>query len=536
VGDSMNASVRALGSPRNIRGLVIGLGILALTWELCAWISSGEDRMLIQVGMVFALLGITIYILNDWRSGFYIFLGWLLLEDLARKFLGNNMAIYFAKDFLVGVTYVSCLIARRRRQFETFRPPFWLPLALFFWLALIQVFNSWTPSLLYGALGMKFYFYYVPLMFVSYALLRTPDDLRRFLVFSAVFAVIISSVGVIQSTVNINFLNPVNLAPELEALGHLGRYSPLTHRLIQVPTGVFVSGSRFGQYLIVVWILAVAMLGYVLLARFRGSFYAFLAIGTVSAAVLLCGSRAVVIIVGASALIMTAGLLWGAPSRWAQGRRLAKALRYAFLATGAGLILLVQFSPQTFGANWAFFSETMSPTGEGSQLQHRVVEYPWSNLEVAFNKPRWAVGYGTGTNSLGGQYIAEALHAPPLNVGVENGFGTLIIEMGILGPILWLAWVCTLLLAAWRIVRRLRQTTYFPVAFGIFWYAFILLVVMTYIAMGAYENFILNAYLWILIGILFRLPYLAQLPQPVPAPKRARFVHGRVPVAASARR
>jgi len=197
---------------------------------------------------------------------------------------------------------------------------------------------------------------------------------------------------------------------------------------------------------------------------------------------------------------------------------------------------LVQFSPQTSGANWAFFSETMSPTSEGSQLHNRVVEYPWSNLEVAFNKPRWAVGYGTGTNSLGGQYIAAALHAPQLKVGVENGFGTLIIEMGILGPILWLGWVCVLLMSAWRIVRQLRQTVYFPVAFAIFWYAFILLIVMTYIAMGAYQNFILNAYLWILVGILFRLPYLAQLPPPVPAPKRARYEHGRVAVANSGAR
>jgi hypothetical protein len=82
-----------------------------------------------------AVVAITVYILNDWRSGFYLFLAWLLLEDLPRKFLGNNMMIYFAKDFLVGVTYVSCLIARRRRQFETFRPPFWLPL--------IPLFSGW---------------------------------------------------------------------------------------------------------------------------------------------------------------------------------------------------------------------------------------------------------------------------------------------------------------------------------------------------------------------------------------------------------
>jgi hypothetical protein len=70
----MNESVRALGSSRNVRGVVIGLGILALTWELCAWVSAGDDRMLIFAGLVCAVLGITVLILSDWRSGFYLFL------------------------------------------------------------------------------------------------------------------------------------------------------------------------------------------------------------------------------------------------------------------------------------------------------------------------------------------------------------------------------------------------------------------------------------------------------------------------------
>lgn len=522
----MNVSVRTLGSPRNMRGLVVGMGILVLTWELCAWISAGNNKMLILVGVLCAVFGITVYILHDWRSGFYLFLAWLLIEDLPRKFLGNNMEIYFAKDVLVTMTYLSCLLAKQRRQFEVLRPPFWMPLSLFFWLALLQVFNPSTPSVLFGVLGIKLYFYYVPLMFVSYALMQTPEDLRRFLVFSAVFSFLISGIAVIQATVDINFLNPVNLAPEIVVLGSLTRMSPVTHQMIRVPTGVFVSGGRFGEFLIVTWILALAMLCHFVLARRRGVLYAFLAIGMISVAALLSGTRGTIIFVVASAMVMTAALLWGAPWRWGQGRPLAKALRYSLLAAGAGLLLLSQLSPKTFGANWALFSETMFPNSAGSQLNYRVVDYPWINLKLAFENPDWMTGHGTGTDSLGGEYIAEVLNAPQLH-GVESGVGTLIVEMGILGPILWLVWVCALLRAAWRIVRQLRQTTYFPVAFAIFWYAFILLIVMTYMTMGAYQNFVLNAYLWILVGILFRLPYLAQLPQPAPLPARGRSAYRR---------
>jgi hypothetical protein len=40
---------------------------------------------LISLGVVFAVA-----IINNWRTGVYFFLAWLLFEYLARKYLGNN--------------------------------------------------------------------------------------------------------------------------------------------------------------------------------------------------------------------------------------------------------------------------------------------------------------------------------------------------------------------------------------------------------------------------------------------------------------
>jgi hypothetical protein len=65
------------------------------------------------------------------------------------------------------------------------------------------------------------------------------------------------------------------------------------------------------------------------------------------------------------------------------------------------------------------------------------------------------------------------------------------------------------LFAAWRVVRKLKGSPWFPLAFIIMWYAFILLFPMTFAGIQAYEDFILNAYLWLLLGILFRLPSIA---------------------------
>jgi hypothetical protein len=100
---------------------------------------------------------------------------------------------------------------------------------------------------------------------------------------------------------------------------------------------------------------------------------------------------------------------------------------------------------------------------------------PIKNLELAFEHEEWMYGYGIGTSSLGVQYVSRWLGEKPPGIGVESGFGTLIVEMGILGLLLWLVWVAAALRACWQVVRGLRGTVFFPVAFAIFWFALLLL-------------------------------------------------------------
>ena len=70
----------------------------------------------------------------------------------------------------------------------------------------------------------------------------------------------------------------------------------------------------------------------------------------------------------------------------------------------------------------------------------------------------------------------------------------------------------------------MRGTVYFPVALSIFWNAFLVLVPFTYLSIATYQNFVTNAYFWLLAGVIFRLPKLAQIPQPVPVSKPERVM------------
>src|ERR1700676_5369581 len=151
----MQLTIGSAGGKRQIQGLVMGLVVLGLIWELASWIIAGSDQTLIMFGLGIVVIAVIVQILNDWRSGVLLFLIWLLFEDLARKYLGNSMTVFFAKDFLVGIAYLSFYFAKRRRQVDIAKFPFLVPLGVFFGLAFIQVFNPISPNILYGLLGMK---------------------------------------------------------------------------------------------------------------------------------------------------------------------------------------------------------------------------------------------------------------------------------------------------------------------------------------------------------------------------------------------
>ena len=517
----MQLTVGSAAGKRQIQGIVMGLLVLGLIWELTTWIVAGSDQMLIMFGLSLVVCALIVQILNDWRTGVLLFLIWLLFEDLARKYLGNSMTVFFAKDFLVGIAYMSFFIAKHKRRVESFKIPFQLPLLLFFWFAVIQVFNTWSPNILYGLLGLKVYFYYVPLMFLGYSMLDRPKDLERFLLVNIVVGSVIAGLGIAQSVLGINFLTPTESAGELYDLSHELRFSPITHEGVLATSSVFVSAGRFSFYLILLWILVFGALGYLLLSR-RSAKYGLLAIGISTVGVMTSGTRTPFVFVLGSGFVMTAAFLWGAPWKWGQGHRLVKALRRSFLIGGIALILMVEVFPVAIGSNWAYLSETLAYQGQGSELANRSWDYPVQNLLKALDHERWVYGYGTGLNSLGVQYVARFLEEPQPTVGVESGYGSLIVEMGVGGLALWFIWVSALLWSGWRIIKQLRQTVYFPIGFAIWWYAVVLLVLLMYFGIVAYQNFVNNAYLWLLIGILFRLPKLAQMPQPIPTPKHAR--------------
>ena len=492
--------------------LLYYLGLAALLWLARGWILAGAFRNVIFLVAAVAVFGVAGVILGDWRNGVYLFLAWLLFEDMIRKYMGNSMTIYFAKDVLVGVVYVSLLRVTSRVKVAKLRPPFLFPRALFFGLGITHMFHPGSPSILSGILGMKVYFYYVPLMFVGYALLRDEKDLHRFLVINVALGAPIALLGISQSVVGLDLLNPHGGA-DIELLGHLTRYTR-SGVAVGRPPSVFVSDGRFAVYSILAFIMAAGAAGYLLLRTKRGRKIVFPAVALIGLAAMMSGSRGCAVYVGASVLVLSAGMLWGAPPRGVDAYRLVKAIRRTFIVVALALSFGVVLFPQAIGARWTFYTETLDPRSSDYEASNRLWDYPVRNLSLAFTDPEWLIGHGIGTQSLGVQYVArlagESANAKLPQMWLEEGYATMITELGILGPILWLVWTLTFIWAACKAALRVKGTPLFPVALSIVWFGFLLLFPFTYGGLQPYQNFVLNAYFWLLTGVLFRLPTLSK--------------------------
>jgi hypothetical protein len=488
---------------------LIGMGVFVLAiwvaWLLGGEIADNDVRALTFAGAGFIGLVAVVAILRNWRTGLYLFLVWMLFEDLFRKYMGNGLALFFGKDILAALVYISLFAEIRRGREKRFRPPFLLFLGFFFLLGALQVLNQNSPHILYGLLGFKTYFYYIPFMWVGYAFVRGDEDLRKFLVLNVALSGLISGLGIVQAILGNSFLNPAHLAPELQDLGNLEK-STQTNQIFNLPDSVFVSSGRFEFFLIFAFILAMGTGGYLLLSNLRGRKISFLTIGIVGVATLLSGSRGAFLFVIISALALGAGFLWGAPWRQRQAHRMIRAVRRSAIFGATGLVLILFLFPKEAGSRVEYYTETLLPSGSSYQLGNRTWDYPIQNLLSVFSQPNWVLGNGIGTASLGGQYVAKLIGGSRLNLGAEEGYATLIAEMGIIAPFLWILWTAALLYHGWGIIMRLRQTRFFPIALAIFWFAFLLLYPMTFGGLSAYQNYVNNVYFWLLVGILFRLP------------------------------
>jgi hypothetical protein len=321
------------------------------------------------------------------------------------------------------------------------------------------------------------------------------------------------------------------LAPDLQTLGRDTHYSPLTHLRVERMTSVYVSDGRFAEALILFFILGMGTAGYLLLRNSRGRNLVLVGVGTVVLATVMEGVRHAFIAILVSAVVLVAAILWGSGRGAGQLIRAGKAIRLAVTFAALALLFMTFLYPDAIKARWALYSETLTPGAAKSELGYRAWDFPVHAVQSVFTQPNWEFGNGIGAVSLGTQYVSAVLGTPKPWYASKSGYGSLILEFGMIGPFIWLLWTGSLLYCAWKVVRKLKRTPLFPIGFAIFFYALYVLVLGFFYALSMYQNYLSNAYMWLTLGMLFRLPGLLEqqlapaavaAPADVYVPARAR--------------
>lgn len=533
--------------------VLAGLGLAHLL-RLADW------RVMLVASVFVGAGALGLQILRNWRFGIVSFFVWIVLEDLIRKHLGNQIILYGTKDLLILLTYTSYLFARLRgRRSGDFRSPIRIPLGACLLLALAECFNPEIGHPLIPVIGLRMHFFYIPLLYLGYAYFDSEPRLRRFLLFALGLGAGVSLLGVLQATIGLNFLNPEGFVPGLRL--YLIRRAPESQALVPRPTSVFVDAGRFAQYLFILFFLGLGALSYwsnlrrgekagdaeergfagvrrpvgernprafaraneAKSALSRQERVLWIAFGIISVGLVVSAQRAALLL-AAFALLLLGGIAW--QEKWMSW--IARLRRRSFplgkIAWGIGLALLgfALLHTERVIALYRFCLETLSPLAREAEVAWRPKVY-WQDIVFAVQQAR-LLGHGTGTASLGLQYLYgldyfyEGETWSPYRV--EGGYASIIWEWGVAGVVLWVWWTAALVWASLRGAWQLRDSRFFGLALALALLLLLLHFPYFFLGLPVYQNYVNNAYHWFLSGLLFRLSRIAGRPLP------NSFAHG----------
>ena len=211
-------------------------------------------------------------------------------------------------------------------------------------------------------------------MFLGYALLREQADLDRFLVINLLLAALIAGLGIAQTVIGPQLLNPADLAPEL-SLANMARESPITRLTMLRPSSVFVSTGRFGAYLVSTFVLGLGATFYFFLRENSRWRLLLGALSVVGVAAFMSASRSCAAMVTISAIFLSTATVWGTVG-FSKGIAIRRIICRSLVALAVGLALAAWVFPDRIKAYSAEYSETLDPRNSESDLVYRLWTYP----------------------------------------------------------------------------------------------------------------------------------------------------------------
>lgn len=479
-------------APWVIGGLII-LGIA---------LDAAHQQTLAALVLISAIVGFFLFLLNAWNnpSAFIGFWVWVHFEDLVRL-VTENLAVFFVKVGLLAALFIGYYTGRQGRVGAP-KNPIAIPLFLYTLMVFLQCFNPNITHPLLPLVGIHSKLLYILLMPIAMAYFDSKWKVRQYLAFLLMVLALESGVSLLQY-----FNDPMwwykmlSLNAKAEVIGQ--RPFAMTDTLLKTGS-IFNNPGRFGQLIIVCFIVCLGAFGLFYKTRLRLAFWAVCVAAIFVGGVLIPSGRAIFYVA-----VLSLAAIFLVHNRPAKARRYAIALLPFVILAGNWIILQTDPNIKEF-----FLESLSSSTQRGDSVGDRVQRGLHQLYSSVVNEG--LTGHGTGTSSQGRQYIVSAAAFG----GKENGYAALIWEFGVFGALLWLFLMGVMVRKAWNVYVAVRETEYSKLAFS-FVVLLIAALILQYVGMQYLENYIVAMHFWTFMGLLFALPRLAKQPDESPPPTDA---------------
>ena len=368
-----------------------------------------------------------------WMLGLFGVL--IVAQGALRKWLfpGLSVPLYVAKDAVLLVALVlfgmrhSARLTRPLRH--TFLPILWGSLAF---VVVLQAFNFHVPSVVVGLVGIKSYLLYSSLLILLPVALENVDRPKRLLLTIALGVIIpVLLLGMYQYSQPVGSWINQYVADDAQAVGVLSR-----PRI----TGTFSYIGGMGAFLS--FALFFSLGAFLAGLKFQQRFYQILGGGLLALALVVApmnGSRSVVL-----------GLLVPLPFVLYAILRRQRGLAVGFtllLLTLTGAYAASESAWLTQG--WEVIEHRMETASDRDTRVQSMLLDPIRKIPVG-----GILGYGTGSTHQAAAALSSEGRIQIDGVGYEGEIGRVIIELGVIGALLfvslkaWLAWI------AWKAMRR----------------------------------------------------------------------------------
>lgn len=454
---------------------------------------------------IMALIAVFLSVSITPIPAFVTYFTWLTFEDFIRKMLGNDMKIYFVKHLLLGVILIHLL---REYREENQPLPRLLVAPLWVWGGIVFV-NCFNPSLstpVLSFLGIHGDLLYLAILLpAGYRLLRSSREVIILLTVLTLLIVGPTIAGIAQQFLGPSFLNEW-IAQRTKLRPMLFRSIPgLEGKMMQV-SSIFVDPGRYARMaLISLWVSIASAFLFLGFSRKLAAWAAVaIALSVVSA--MFAGARFTLAVSG----IALSFLLIVAFFTHLRGRAQDRAWMFSQLAwllpvVAIAFTFLYFLVPSSILNASEWFTRTLLGTeGTQSEIVRRLPGYV-DSFELI---PKGGLlGFGTGSRSLGSQYVAM-LGFSKMSLPGEQGFAVTAMQYGVIGLAirLWLLGAMLVALGQSMSVARTPNVYWFIAI--IFGYAASYFTMAQFLGGQHMQDYLMQSYLWFIIGMTLRMPAL----------------------------